>query len=70
MSKRHFEAIARIIRTQVEAIEQSGDPKSSQYSRTVASGIEFVARGLADAFASENPRFDRARFLQACRIAD
>ena len=29
-------------------------------------GIEMVARELADAFATKNPRFDRIRFLKAC----
>lgn len=27
-----------------------------------------IARNLADAFGADNPRFDRARFLDACGV--
>ena len=30
--------------------------------------VERVAEGLASIFATENPRFDRARFLKACGL--
>ena len=30
--------------------------------------LEEVARGLARIFAADNPRFDRARFFEACGI--
>jgi hypothetical protein len=31
--------------------------------------IDRTARNLADALATTNPRFDRARFLAACGVA-
>lgn len=55
MTKRHFEAIAQILQA-ARAI----DPRT----------VQFVANDLADYFATENPRFDRARFLAACEVAD
>lgn len=48
MTKRHFEAIAAILRDYPPA-------------KVMSIGLR-----LADYFASENPRFDRERFLTAC----
>lgn len=31
---------------------------------------ENIARSLADYFATTNPRFDRARFLEAARVTE
>jgi hypothetical protein len=31
--------------------------------------VEELAHALADALADDNPRFDLARFLKACRVA-
>jgi hypothetical protein len=31
--------------------------------------VEELAHALANALADDNPRFDRARFLAACRVA-
>lgn len=63
MSKRHFEAVARVLRDALEH-EQFAD------SRAGARVAESIARELADVFADENPRFDRARFLRACGVED
>ena len=52
MTKKHYEAIASIL-----AIDTG-------YTREVA----IIAERLADYFASDNPRFDRVRFLTACGI--
>jgi uncharacterized protein YqgQ len=60
-SKRDYEAVAAIFARQREL---KGDPKRVQM-------IEIISHELADYFAAENPRFDRARFLQACEeVAD
>lgn len=50
MTKRHFIAIAAILKS------EHSPGQSSQA----------VAIRLADYFANENPRFDRQRFLTAC----
>lgn len=57
MTKRHFEAIARIVDRR-RALDAPGD----------ASFFNLVS-DLADFFKAENPRFDRARFLTACGYA-
>lgn len=36
---------------------------------TEGGGIYRAAVCIADALAADNPRFDRARFLQACGVA-
>jgi ribosomal protein L18 len=33
-------------------------------------GTDALAENMADALARTNPRFDRARFLAACRVPD
>lgn len=47
MSRKHYEAIATILR-------QSYAPRD-------------VVKAFADAFAADNPRFDKARFIAACK---
>ena len=52
MTKKHYEAIARII-LQCEMENESRD---------------MLVYMLADYFAQDNPRFDRVRFITACGI--
>lgn len=52
MTKRHFEAFARLI------LAQQGITTDTDL-RTFADIVAYVA-------ASDNPRFDRQRFLKAC----
>lgn len=56
MSKKHFQTVASCIAAARR--EQNAAP-TEPYGLT-------IAENLADAFALENPRFDRARFLVAC----
>lgn len=56
MSKKHFVVIAALIKSRLER-ETSEETKG---------GIRLVALDLANQFVSENPRFDKARFLTAC----
>lgn len=59
LSKKHYEAIAlRIWRHTIGDI--NGDAQVIDSST--------FAKDLADYFASDNPRFDRTKFLQACGI--
>lgn len=50
MTKKHFEAIAQILRS----------------NHSPGQSSQAVATAMADYFASENPRFNRAQFLTAC----
>ena len=65
MSKKHYVAIAEIIRQERETVES--DDK-------ILCGMENTSRALAwnlaNYFASENPRFDTVRFLKACGIEE
>ena len=56
MEKRHFELIAEVCRTKLY-----GDLTKAQR--------DTVAGHFADALATQNPRFDRRRFLKACGVA-
>lgn len=52
MSRKDYEAIARVIR------ENEGDIPT----------LVSVAKGVADIFAADNARFDRQRFYAACDL--
>jgi hypothetical protein len=56
MSRKHYIAAAAAIR---EAWESESDNYRAQLA------VERVAFGLADTFQSDNPAFDRARFMRA-----
>lgn len=54
--QRHYEAIAAVIARQ-------------GHSFPLSNALDTTARELADMFAADNDRFDRARFLAACGLA-
>ena len=54
MTKKHFEAIARVLARYYKELEHP-------YV------IEDIAISLAREFANANPRFDQAKFVAACR---
>lgn len=58
MSKKDFAGLAEIVRN------FSLDETDSQDNGTI------LAKALADFCIKQNPRFDRARFLQACGVSD
>lgn len=58
LTKKHFEALAEIIKTVKDDV---GD-------RTVDSVLHQIARDVADFSQVENSRFDRNRFLRACGL--
>lgn len=55
MTKKHFEAIAAIL------LSMPGCKTKEDYRH-----YNDLCGKFADLFQSENPRFDRARFLEAC----
>lgn len=61
MTRKHFEAIAAIIATRVPF----ADPKHEEWA---AAAVAELAENLAGYFATENPNFDRHRFLKACGL--
>ena len=56
MTRKDYEAIAEIF----SAVEK-------ERPRQEVGAILAVMRGLADYFEKDNPRFDRDRFVEACR---
>ena len=63
MTKKHYEAIAAIIastRNNATLYPSNGHARGET--------LEVTASRLADYFTTDNPRFDRARFLQACGV--
>lgn len=64
MSKKHFEAIAKIVagQTRLNNLEQ-GDLAKGMHL-----GTRELAGHLASYFATENPLFERHRFLAACGL--
>lgn len=60
LTKKHFKAIAEIIRTSRDVI--------ITYTSNKPIAECDVAEHLADYFATQNPRFDRQKFLDACGL--
>jgi len=59
MSKKDYEAVAKVIRDERGNWEGEGQ---------VGLALSYVASALASTFAASNPRFDRAKFLDAARV--
>lgn len=60
MTKKHFEAIAAIVRA------NSIKNPAAGYDEGFDAGVAAMAADLANMFAAENPRFNRDKFLTAC----
>jgi hypothetical protein len=63
MTKRHFEAIARIF-----ALRAGFDMSTIDYDNGYNTAVARLANDMADYFETENPRFDRDRFMEACGL--
>lgn len=77
MTRKHFEAVARNIAAEYadamltsEAAMNEGDHIKSAFQSGRAYAIGKMARDMADMFAAANPRFDRSRFLSACKVGE
>ena len=57
MSKKHYQALARALNSVRRFAPYSGGQEHM---------LSEVVREVADVLAADNPRFDRARFLEAC----
>jgi hypothetical protein len=63
MTKRHFEMLAATLRDC-----KPPWPTDSPVTHMAMTQWEFVCRRFARMCATHNPRFDRARFIQACGV--
>lgn len=61
MTKKHFEAIARILN-----MYSLNNPAPGTFDEGYHDAAFGIANDMADLFASENPRFNREKFLTAC----
>lgn len=76
MTKKHYVAVAHILRIRLDEMRTSYKTLSAQDARSglasrqygYCEACESVAHALADYFQTENKQFDRARFLNACGI--
>lgn len=59
MSKKHYIAMAALIRDHVTRSEKDA---AEVYA------LEVLARDVCGMYAADNPRFDRGRFLAACGV--
>jgi hypothetical protein len=64
MTKKHFKAIAEIIKGSMESRPYTGN----SINKAVIIHTEGIAECLSHYFQQENPQFDRDRFLKACGI--
>lgn len=55
-TRKHFKAVAKII--------------AGNRGQGVEYTLDNIASELADYFATQNPRFDRNRFMKACAVED
>lgn len=62
MTKKHFEAIAAMLGDLRDWPDSTID-----FDRGFRRALDMVAGRLADQFEDENPRFDRAKFLDVAR---
>lgn len=61
MSRKHYEAIAKVIRTRRVWSQNAFYPQPIETAT-----IDAIAHDLAETFKGDNPRFQNARFLKAC----
>ena len=63
MTRKDYELIARVIRHEYTEAYVGAGPSLAEKS-----AIYCVASALANALQADNERFDRAKFLEACRV--
>jgi hypothetical protein len=61
-AKRHYEALAQVI----QSLALSHNELSNDELDELVSVRQGIANDFANMLAKDNPRFDRARFIQAC----
>lgn len=67
-AKRHYEAIAKVTKENLEYHAVNDRGETSEYVYGFKNGVEQMALDMAKVFQADNPAFDRARFLKACGL--
>jgi hypothetical protein len=67
MTRKDYELTARILRAEIDTINTSPKPPCEEYALRFGT-IAVTADRFAKAYAADNVRFDRARFLRACGL--
>ncbi len=67
MTRKDYELIAKAI-AKLRSVYPDGEP-TNDHDKGFQHGTKQAAQYIASALASENPRFDRDRFLKACGVA-
>ena len=62
LSRKHYCAVAAILKDSATTEFAAVFPVSAEEMRGT------IISNMADYFASDNPNFDRARFLTACKV--
>ena len=62
-SKKDYEVAALIIRTR---LDQAKGMFNRAGAALTVTAIHAIAKDFAEAYAAENPRFDKEKFLAAC----
>ena len=76
LTKKDFKAVAEIIsnttlttmRSSNKTIQEASMAQRACLRGGLDVGKNWISRKLADYFATQNPRFDRSRFMQACGL--
>lgn len=73
LTKKDFKAVAKIFDS-MKIPEENFEAISSEYEFGLLHGMALardeIGNRLADYFATQNPRFDRERFMQACGLTE
>ena len=65
-TRRHYEEVARIIRTNRDRSIVIKDRLDAEYHRGIDTAVGNMQMALRQMFAADNPRFDAVRFDMAC----
>lgn len=68
MTKKHYEAIAAIIKSTYKNAKLYDGTNYRNTATEICDTLEVTASRLADFFQTDNPKFNRKMFLQACGI--
>jgi hypothetical protein len=70
LTKKDFKAVAEIIRKEVPYCRIQGYALQgiTQGDNARIGTCSWIAQNLANYFATQNPRFDRERFMKACGL--
>ena len=68
-TRKHYQAIANAIAENADCGEIGGDSFFVRgYRAGWRAGAESIAHQMADVLSSDNPRFKREKFIDACKL--